>query len=130
MIEKEDLQKVADTLTKMSEEPLEDTGHFVICNLWSFHAIQEHNYFVIGTRIIKNLMFINLKWKRFKKALENSFFDADLEHAETYKTYNEAKRAVARNRHEQEKKHITNPDTAMWHGVKLVLHPKNKMTKL
>ena len=86
-----------------------------------FHAIQEHFYFVIGTRIMALPVKRNKKWKKLLDSFRDLFKKTNVDHVEVYKTRNEAKRAVARNRQGYVVEPINNPHRALHNGVELIL---------
>ena len=72
----------------------------------AFFAVQEKNYFVIGTRIVINpFMFAcKRKYKRHIDELFDLFDETNVDSYPAFKTRNAAKRAVAYNR---KHKHLT-----------------------
>ena len=102
-------------------------GPVYFMNKSSFHAVQEHHYFVIGTRLIVGPWKLNKKWNEVEKEqFFESFDNADIDHAECYKTRNAALRAVARNRKGYVHEPINNPREGMLHGLKIMQVDKQR----
>lgn len=120
MEDKEFVEALNKSFDIMRNQDFENPQYTVFCNKAIFFAIQEKNYFVIGTRIIINPVFAyKKKYKKIKEQLWDSFDSIDLHNVPAFKTRNAAKRAVAYNRkhewltanHQKEAEH---------YGVKIV----------
>ena len=66
----------------------------------TFFAIQEKNYFVIGTRIVTNpcVFFHKRKYKKYINEMFDLFQQTNVDSYPAFKTRNAAQRAVAYNR--------------------------------
>ena len=107
-------------LEQMANAPIEQDNYVMFANKSCFHAILEHNYFVIGTRLIVGSWMLNKTWKKLREQFHELFMNTNVDHAECYKTRNEALRAVARNRKGYVHEPINNPHTATVDGIDVI----------
>ena len=123
MEDEEMVERLNEAFKKIIDKDV-DYGYDFFANKHIFHAVQEHNFFVIGTRLIVGPWKLNKKWKK----LEDHFHETDVDHAEVYKTRNEALRAIARNRKGYEHEQVNNPHDVNFHGYNLHLFEGSKFT--
>lgn len=114
------VKKLMDAFEQMANAPIKPSNYTIFANKPCFYAMQGHNYFVIGTRLIVGLWMLNKTWKKLKEQFYDSFYDTDLDHAECYKTRNEALRAVARNRKGYVHEPVNNPHQVKVDGVDVI----------
>ena len=112
--DEEIIAKLNDIFAKMHDHTVPEENYVVFATKPNFHAIQEHYYFVIGTRLIINPVMLKRKWKHATDQFLELFAETNIDQAECYKTRNEALRAVARNRKGFKGKQINNPHEVKW----------------
>ena len=93
------IKALNDTFSKMHHTEIDDQ-YTVFLNKAVFFAVQEKNYFVIGTRVVINPCTVayKRKYKRHIDEMFDLFQQTNVDSYPAFKTRNAAKRAVAYNR--------------------------------
>ena len=124
MLDKEIFEKINEGFEKLMNQDVEIDHYRFFAPKASYYAMKENNYFVIGTRLIVNPLYIGRKKNRkLFEAYWDEFIDLNVDYAEAYKTRNEALRAVARNRKGLGEEPKFNEHSFMKWGVEIILTP-------
>ena len=108
----------------IAEQEVEIDHYRLFAPKASYYAAKENKYFVIGTRLIVNPLYIGRKKNRkLFEAYWDEFIDLNVDYAEAYKTRNEALRAVARNRKGLGEEPKFNEHSFMKDGIEIILIP-------
>lgn len=93
------IKALNDVFDKMHHTEI-DNQYTMFLNKATFFAVQEKNYFVIGTRIVINpcAFAYKRKYKRHIDEMFDLFQQTNVDSYPAFKTRNAAKRAVAYNR--------------------------------